>query len=178
MIIDLKTITHFPRRLAFAYGPEWWKSELGDDGQILGLDGPLSATLEVYKAGDKYVLEGKLSGRLEIRCDRCAEAYVEGLSTDFRLFLAPPPPDGYPEETVLRTEDLTGDFIVDDQVELDDLIREQIYLSVPMKSLCRKDCLGLCPECGADLNQGDCRCRKDHKHPALAKLKHLQLQGE
>jgi len=177
MLIDLKKITHVSRRITQTLGPGWWE-KAGDKGLVLGFEDPLNVSVEIYRAGGKYVLEGSLNGSLQVRCDRCTESYRRELKTAFRLFLAPPPRDGFDEEVALTPEDLAGDFIVGETVELDDIIREQIYLAVPMKSLCRIDCRGLCPECGADLNQGDCRCLKSSGRPEFAKLKNLKFEGE
>ena len=60
--------------------------------------------------------------------------------------------------------------------DLDEVVREQIYFSLPMKSLCRKDCSGLCPLCGANLNMEECKCRKEKGHPGFSELKNLKLK--
>jgi uncharacterized protein len=50
-------------------------------------------------------------------------------------------------------------------------MREQFYLAVPMKPLCRDDCAGLCPSCGTNLNRGSCGCTRDWEDPRFAALK-------
>jgi uncharacterized protein len=57
------------------------------------------------------------------------------------------------------------------------MIKEQVFLSLPMKSICKEECLGLCPICGDDLNQGPCRCRQGKTNPAFSKLESLKLEG-
>jgi len=52
-------------------------------------------------------------------------------------------------------------------------MREQCYLSLPMKPLCRPDCRGLCPQCGTNLNRGACACRREWDDPRLTALKTL-----
>jgi uncharacterized protein len=177
MQVDLKKITHVPRRFEQTFAPEWWE-RAGDKDLVLGLAGPLKASTEIYKAGDRYVLEGSLRGKLRAMCDRCAEAYIRELNVTFRVFLASPPSEGFDEEVSLTPEDLAGDFIVGDTVELDDIVREQIFLAVPMKSLCSDTCRGLCPDCGANLNQGECGCRKSPGRPEFAALKKLKFKGD
>lgn len=56
--------------------------------------------------------------------------------------------------------DADEDFypIVDDTIDLGPLVRDAIVLELPMAPLCREDCAGLCPQCGANRNEGDCAC--------------------
>jgi uncharacterized protein len=63
-------------------------------------------------------------------------------------------------EIELLEEDLETGFISGDEIELDDIFKEQLYLALPIKSLCREGCLGLCPICGTDLNIQRCQCIK------------------
>ncbi len=64
------------------------------------------------------------------------------------------------------------------EVDLQELVMEQIFLSLPMRLLCREDCLGLCSECGANLNRKKCDCRKHTGHSAFLKLKELEFHKE
>jgi uncharacterized protein len=81
-------------------------------------------------------------------------------------------------ELELLEEDMEVEFIHGETVDLDAIIREQVYLALPMKNVCREDCAGLCPVCGANLNEGPCSCKKDSGHPAFSKLKFLKIKGE
>ena len=62
----------------------------------------------------------------------------------------------------------------DDQIDLNELLREQFYLALPMKPLCRDDCAGLCSQCGTNLNTGTCQCTSQWDDPRLAPLKELK----
>ena len=66
-------------------------------------------------------------------------------------------------EVELLENDLNLDFINDNFLELDQIIREQLILNLPMKTLCRKECKGLCPLCGSNLNAGTCSCRSKYE---------------
>ena len=123
-----------------------------ENDQILGLDSPLDVHISISKVGSKYALGGRLSGHFQIICDRCLEPYHRDLDTDFKLFLAFPPSDTDQSEVELLEEDLSVDFIAGEELDLDDVVKGQIYLSLPMKSLCRENCSGLCPTCGSNLN--------------------------
>jgi uncharacterized protein len=76
-------------------------------------------------------------------------------------------------EHEMDDEDLETSYYRDDQIDLSELLREQFYLALPMKPLCRDDCRGLCPECGINLNAGTCTCAPTWEDPRLAALKEL-----
>lgn len=177
MIIDLKTVLLAPRRFEFSLEPGWWQGDREKD-QIVGLDGPLKVEINIARAGSKYVLDGHLSGRLILRCDRCLERYARGLESDFRFFLAVRPSDAGQSELELLEDDMAVEALSDNQIDLEEVVRSQIYLSLPMKCLCKEDCLGLCPVCGANLNIERCGCQREVGHPAFSKLKNLKLKGE
>jgi uncharacterized protein len=65
----------------------------------------------------------------------------------------------------------------DHHIDLEPVLRELIILATPMHAVCREDCLGLCPECGQNLNEGPCDCRPDDVDPRLAVLKALLDDG-
>ncbi|NQU15768.1 MAG: DUF177 domain-containing protein, partial [Desulfobacteraceae bacterium] len=139
MIVDLRSVLHGPRHFNLTLEAGWWQGT-GEGDQVLGLDGPVEAHLSISKAGAEYVLEGRLSGTIRLRCGRCLEPYPRDLKCDFRLCLAPGPSESEPSEVELSEEDLAVDFVTEEQIDLDEIFREQIYLSLPMKSLCREDC--------------------------------------
>ncbi len=69
-------------------------------------------------------------------------------------------------------------FFIDEahRLDLEDPMREYALLSIPMLPLCREDCKGLCPQCGANLNDGPCDCDTEQVDDRLAALKHLLEQ--
>jgi uncharacterized protein len=77
-------------------------------------------------------------------------------------------------EREVAEEDLETSYYRDDQIDLNELMREQFYLALPMKPLCREDCRGLCPQCGTNLNLGGCECDTGWHDPRLAPLKDLK----
>jgi uncharacterized protein len=70
------------------------------------------------------------------------------------------------------------DLVATDKVDVEDIIREQIYLSLPMKSLCRETCPGLCPVCGANLSDHKCGCQRETGHPGFAALGKFESKGK
>jgi len=177
MIIDLRTITEESRTFEFVLGQEWWRPD-GERDQVLAFDGPLNVRITIYQAGDKYILDGVLSGGLLVRCDRCLESYHQDISSVFQIFLALPPAESNQSEWELLEEDLEVEFVTGEEFNPDGIIREQVYLSLPMTSLCRETCRGLCARCGGNLNHGDCQCEPEGGHPGFLKLKNLKTKGE
>jgi len=160
MIIDLKTIPpDSPKHFEFCLEKGWWNPE-GQDDKILGISDHLTARVDIYKAGEKYILEGDMAGPVKICCDRCLAVYDFGIKTVFKLLFTQPSRYANKAEIELLEEDMETGFINGDEIELDDIFKEQMYLSLPIKSLCKEDCLGLCPVCGTDLNIQRCQCRK------------------
>ncbi len=160
MIIDLRTIPQdVPKYFEFRLEKGWWNSEAEDD-PIRGIGDPITARVDIYKAGDKYILEGEMNGSVKIACDRCLSVYDFGIKTGFKLFFTQNSRYGNKAEIELLEEDMETGFIEGDEIELDDILKEQLYLSLPIKSLCKEECLGLCPVCGTDLNIQRCNCRK------------------
>ena len=177
MIIDLRTITEEPKHFSITLEKEWW-SDQEQDTNVLGFEVPLRAEIEIYRAGDKHVLEGHMETRIVARCDRCLESFGLDARSHFEAYYTSPVSDQPLEERELIEEDMAVDFIRGEEIDVDDILREQIYLSLPVKLICRPDCLGLCPQCGANLNAAPCRCRLESGHPGFSILKNMKIQGE
>ncbi len=171
MIISIKSLLRGPRHFDFAFDSDWRMDR--DANQILGLDGPLNVQMTIFKEENNFVVEGHLSGRIKVRCDRCLGLYSHELHPEFRLFLSSTPQDPDQNEIELCEEDMAVRFITGDEIDIDDIVIEQIYLSLPIKFLCSEGCHGLCPICGKNLNRGKCGCPEQNGHPAFLKLKEL-----
>ncbi|NIR45257.1 MAG: DUF177 domain-containing protein, partial [Gemmatimonadetes bacterium] len=108
-----------------------------------------------------------------LSCTRCLREIVEPVEDRIELLVAVEDDETEAGELELAEDDL-GLLVLDD-TELDTrpLVEQQIQLNVPMRSLCREDCAGICPDCGADLNAGPCDCRKtaDPRWAGLARWK-------
>jgi DUF177 domain-containing protein len=172
MKIDLRSILHGAREFQFLVTPGWWEKNCGDDAAIR-LPVPMDVTILVSGAGNKYILNGRLTGDIVLRCDRCLESYEYHLVTGFRLALAARQGEDGQTEVELFREDLEEGLVEDLIIDLAEITREQVFLALPMKNLCREDCAGLCPVCGTNLNKGTCRCSRVGGHPGFSKLKEL-----
>jgi uncharacterized protein len=160
MNIDLRTIsTEGPKHLDLMLENGWWQQDKLDN-QIEGIAKPIAAKIDIYKAGERFVLEGEMSGAVMVVCDRCLNSFEKEIKADFKLFFTPPARYDTKTEIELLEEDLETGFINGEEINLDNIFREQLYLSLPIKTLCREDCRGLCPGCGVDLNTQNCQCEK------------------
>lgn len=177
MKIDLRSILEGIREFQFFVESDWWLAN-GLDDVVLGLRTPMHVRVLASRPGKGYLLEGHLKGAIEVRCDRCLEPYAYDLEKDFRLVLVVQAKEkGQAEMMELFREDLDEAFIDDFVVDLSTIAREQIFLSLPMKSICSENCAGLCPACGGNLNKKPCGCKSAAGHPGFSKLKTLKLKG-
>jgi len=176
MIIDLRTILEGSRHFEFCLEQYWLQRDKSTDPGFK-IDRPLSAEADMYKAGDKYILEGRLQGMVQIACDRCLEPFHHDLKVRFRSILAPISLDYAEADKELIEKDLDIDIIQADVIDLAEIVKEQIYLNLPLKKICRSDCQGLCPRCGTNLNLEKCSCPPDQGHPGFQKLSSLKINN-
>jgi uncharacterized protein len=118
---------------------------------------------------ERVRLQGKVRAALEINCDRCLKGVPYILEEKFDVAYAPA--DSETEKHELQAEDLETDVFEGEFIEIDNVAREQILLHLPARILCKEDCKGLCPVCGADLNETDCGCEQKTIDPRWEALK-------
>ena len=119
-------------------------------------------------------VKGHLDVQLGIDCGRCLEPLSVPLEQDLDLFFLPHRDDGDEEDEVeLSERDLVVAYYEGDRLDLGEVVREQLILSVPMKRLCQEGCKGLCPSCGANRNRTTCTCVVESADSRLAPLKKL-----
>jgi len=149
--------------------------EFDDEVEINFLDGeikdfyPNKAQVHVVvdKFGSDYRLKVKLATVSENVCDRCLTEYKNQVNAkQSQVYHAGEISSGQTSEF---------EYLPSNAVEIDitDMLREMIVLQHPIKMLCREDCSGLCPRCGADLNNEECRCASDNIDPRWEQLRKL-----
>jgi len=119
---------------------------------------PVAISGRVERAGKGYLLEGEVEGSARLRCVRCLTEFDFSFADRVDLHLLPLAAAPQDDETRLGRGDLEVRFFQEPHVDLTEVAAEQFALAVPMKPLCADDCRGLCPRCGANLNQGACSC--------------------
>jgi uncharacterized protein len=176
MIIDLQNVTE-ETRLHEVLDQDWWQTT-DPSQQVLGFGCPVQVDVKVCKAADKFLVDGTLAGRVKLRCDRCLESFDLELKSNFNVYLVVNPSGPSEEDVELLDGEMEVEFLKGETIDLDEVVRDQVYLSVPMKCVCKSDCRGLCPECGANLNVAPCSCGTGSGHAAFSKLEIMKLQGE
>ncbi|MBI1956635.1 MAG: DUF177 domain-containing protein [Acidobacteria bacterium] len=121
-------------------------------------------------------LRGVLRTTVEMPCARCLEPTRCPVEMEFDLFYNPIATIARAEEAEIKTADLEVGFYHGDGLWLEDAAREQVLLSVPMKSICRSDCAGLCPQCGQNRNFVQCGCHPPLKDSRWAPLAKFQIE--
>jgi uncharacterized protein len=119
-------------------------------------------------------LRGRFQGHFRIPCARCVEPVNVPLSAEFDLIFRPIGADSEaPERSVTAPETEIG-YYQEDSLSLEDVLREQVFLALPVRTLCKPDCKGLCPRCGENRNLRSCTCDEGTEDPrwkALAGLR-------
>jgi uncharacterized protein len=166
MILDLTAIRQPETSIEREFAPDVLP---GDDGFRVAAPARLHAVL--HKDKDRYRLTGSVATRLEVPCSRCLEPFDVPVDSTFDFRYLPQALAGDRDED--PDHDPSTTFYRDEQIDLSELVREQCYLALPMKPLCRPDCHGLCPTCGTNLNHERCSCETKWVDPRLAALQAL-----
>ena len=171
MLLDL---THY-RRPADRFARTFQPSEVGDESDAYRVVSPVELAFDIHKDKDKFRLVGTVHAALELTCSRCLEAFPITVDAAFDLRYLPASAISKEPEREVADEDLDTSYYRDDRIDLNELLREQFYLVLPMKPLCRDDCRGLCRQCGANLNTAPCACAAAWEDPRLATLRALKV---
>lgn len=119
-------------------------------------------------------LKGKLATNIEVACARCLDPVALPVKRTFDLLYRPLGTDAGHEELSVTDAEAEIGYYQGDGLLLEDTLREQVLLAVPLKTICREDCKGLCPKCGKNLNEGECSCAEEVEDPRWATLKEIR----
>ena len=117
-------------------------------------------------------LSARIEATARMRCSRCLGAVHEDIATDFLLILVPGSIEPAADRDEVKDADVALFHAEDGKASVREIATEQIHLNLPLKPICRDDCQGLCPACGADRNVTECGC-KEPVDPRLAPLLRL-----
>ncbi len=124
----------------------------------------LGGSVTLTRTPQGLYAQGRLTATVDNECARCLDPYDQLVSVRLAE-LYHYPPESAPPDSLTISDDV--------QLDLTPVVREDFLLSIPMHALCRPDCKGLCPQCGANWNEGPCDCREDNIDPRLAPLARL-----
>ena len=154
-----------------------------DFGEEADQAGPLTAegraeVLHEHRGPKEIVsdirIKGRFSGNFELACARCVEPVPLPLAGEYDLIFRPLGVDAGPQERSISAQETEIGYYQKDSLLLEDVLREQVLLSLPVRTLCKPDCKGLCPRCGQNRNSQACSCEESQTDPrweALAGLR-------
>ena len=182
MFLDIKQLALHPLEFAEEFQPD-----------VIDLDGEARLRGSVKASGRAEVVEehhgkhqvikdirlrGRLSAGLELQCARCLEPLRQDVKRDFELLYRPLGADAGRDELSVTDAEAEIGYYQGDGLLLEDVLREQVLLALPLKVTCREDCKGLCPQCGKNLNQVQCSCSTEVEDPRWAALKDVRSRLE
>jgi uncharacterized protein len=135
-----------------------------DDGEKIEFLKSITFDGELYLSGDIIDLEGKVLTEISLPCSRCLVSFNHKVDLQIHERFSTNS-DNKDEDEII--------FIDSDTIDVTDIIKNNILLSLPIKKLCKDDCKGLCQHCGTNLNVANCNCINVDIDPRLAKLKKL-----
>ncbi len=189
MKLQVDQLTATPEEYRHSLSAAQWLSLSGaDQDEELEAQEDFAFELRAHAASDDILIEGKVDGTVGVECSRCLERYRCALHDDFRLVLEPArdrlPPDPEGEESLSKHglwlgEDLEAGWYRGSVIDLDAYLAEVIALAMPVQPVCREDCEGLCPHCGARRSEQRCECEENLKPKSpFAALAALQGDSE
>ncbi len=119
-------------------------------------------------------LRGRLTAGLELQCARCVEPVPQEITREFELLYRPLGADAGRDELSVTDAEAEIGYYQGNGILLEDVLREQVLLSLPLKVTCREDCRGLCPHCGANLNEEQCSCAVEVQDPRWSALREIR----
>ncbi len=177
-----------PSDHGFEVSPGWLEARIpqrddGDGADGGRVEGPLRVELHAHRIGESLLLEGEATGALSLACGRCLTRYRAPIREAFRLVLepaagrVPADPEGAEalrEDGLVLSDELEAGWFDGSEIDLGRFVIELVALGWPVQPVCREDCLGLCPRCGADRNDNPCDCEAETRVSPFAVLEQLK----
>ena len=178
MFLDIKDLALHP--IDFAEELQSSVFDWGDDTRqrtLLKANGR-AELMEEHHGKHKIIkdirLRGRLSAGFELSCARCLEPVAQEVRREFELLYRPLGADAGREELSVTDAEAEIGYYQGEGILLEDVLREQVLLALPLKVTCREDCKGLCPHCGKNLNREQCSCATLVEDPRWSALKEIR----
>jgi len=138
---------------------------------------PVRGKMTISSTGRVMLLEGGVDTEVEMVCYRCGCLYRQPVHAEFQEEFVVLPPSAAGQASRIEEDEEAPDtrlfFAGTLDLNLDELLRQNILLALPLKPLCADDCRGLCPHCGHRLGEGPCGCVPEETNPRLAELRQV-----
>lgn len=154
---------------------------LDDWGPVSELEtrGPVAVELKLTNVGSRILVEGSLRARVQLACSRCAGDYDDLLEVRVDEQFLPHDSPEVPQGEDFEPEQLSVFTYENDEIEIDEVVRQNLVASLPGRPLCAEDCRGLCPRCGVNLNEKACECKPEASiDPRWGPLQELQDRAQ
>ncbi|HUK46364.1 MAG TPA: DUF177 domain-containing protein [Terriglobales bacterium] len=123
-------------------------------------------------------IAGGLETQVELACARCLEPVEREVIKKFDLLYRPQGADAGREELSVTAAEAEVGYYRGEGLLLEDVLREQILLALPLRAICKEECKGLCPHCGKNLNIEQCSCAEPLEDPRWAALREIREKLE
>ncbi len=120
----------------------------------------------------------KFSIGVKSPCARCLDPMEHAIAEDFDLIYRPQGVDAKGNEVSISQAETEIGYYQGDGLLLEDVLKEQVLLALPVKQVCRANCKGLCPHCGNNLNMESCECVGTMADPRWAALEDIRKKLE
>jgi uncharacterized protein len=141
---------------------------------------PIQTAIRAVRMADQVEVEGNVRTTVALPCARCLKAFQTAIISHFALSFSKRSDEvaaaAEEDELELRPEEINRIDYQGEKISLHETVQEQVVLAFPIRALCSETCRGLCPQCGADLNAGDCGCSPQSSDNRFARLKNLKLK--
>ncbi len=164
----------------------------------------INARVSFRRLEDIYILNGSISTEINLICSLCAENFLQPSKIKFSTFFSDDPEmagvaymgkDGpcgkssgkqnqhaelinneiYVSKAELESENSEVIYLNENFIDLSEVFQEQLLLAIPVRPLCKKDCMGICSSCGTDLNQSSCKCKEVAVNSPFVALRDLKI---
>ncbi|MFC1693522.1 DUF177 domain-containing protein [Candidatus Latescibacterota bacterium] len=140
--------------------------DIGITSEDYSFSSDIRVVCRIFRDGDIARMDGEVYAPLIMQCARCLGKFNKEVTGEFSL-VSKRLGEGVslPEYTDKDNEESEDNLLIIEHdtrtVDITDLVRDALMLSLPVKPVCSEDCKGLCPVCGYNINEGDCGCRSE-----------------
>ena len=150
-VLDLSRLSQGSSQISLEVdAPELGLPAAGWPGRVLG-------DIRVERNGERITVRGRVRAAAWLECFRCLRGFELTLDVPFEVFAEKSGKGSHRDEVELERDDYMM-FHDGRKLDLSGQVREALLLELPIAPHCRENCEGLCPKCGADLNDGPCAC--------------------
>jgi len=159
MIFNVAQQMKAPVGTSLEYDLNEENARLDEDLKVIG---PITGHVRLRRINQGLLADGRVDLTLEMECTRCLKQFEQQMHVPFEERFYPtvdiitgvalPPPDDEEDAFPIDAHHL---------VDITEAVRQHVLLEIPMVTLCKEDCAGLCVQCGKDLNEGPCDCQPE-----------------